>query len=90
MSVALFVATLGNGLVTGEVLAAKEGPACISFENRNNPAKDVGLLNGEYPYAEQCQSKSKDFDRICGYGVTTEEEAEISREFISNCAKQNQ
>ena len=39
LSVSLFMATLGNGLVTGEVLAEKPGPACISFENRNNPVK---------------------------------------------------
>ena len=60
----------------------------ISFENRNNRAKDVGLLSGEYPYAEECQSNGKDFYRHCGYGTTTEEEAELSRDFISNCTKQ--
>ncbi len=50
------MATLGNGLVTGEVLAEKPGPACKSFENRNNPVKPDNF-GGFTFYAEQCQMK---------------------------------
>lgn len=56
ISVALFMATLGNGLVvTNEVLAQKSGPSCKSFENRNNPVKPDSILGFEF-YEEHCQN----------------------------------
>ncbi len=49
MSVTLFMAKLGNGLVAGEVLVAKEDSAYQSFDNRNNPVKSTGLFGGIFP-----------------------------------------
>ena len=42
MSVTLFMATLGNGLVTSNVSAGKGRSGMISFENRNNRAEGRG------------------------------------------------
>jgi len=88
ISVALFMATLGNGLVvTSEVLAQKPGPSCKSFENRNNPVKPDSILGFEF-YSEKCQNMG---DTRCGYNVATEERAnDLGRPFLSECAKQNQ
>jgi len=47
------MATLSNGLNIGKVLDAKEGPACKSLDNRNDPVRDRGLFDGAFPYAEQ-------------------------------------
>lgn len=92
MGVSLFMGTLGSGLVSSEVSAEKVGPACKSFENRNNPAKDTGPFSEIYPYAEQCQSKGKNFDAVCSYGTTSEEDAkEFLRPFVADlCKKPNQ
>ncbi len=91
ISIALFMATLGNGLVIGKALADKVGPACKSFENRNNPIKDMGALSGDFPYAEECKSKGKNFDRSCAYGSTSEEDAKELRLFLGDiCKKPNQ
>ena len=90
MSVTLFMATLGNGIVTGEVLAAKEGPACKSFENRNNPIKSEGPLSGIFPYSEQCRTLTE-FPTTCGYATESEDLAElVLRPGLASCAKQNQ
>ena len=87
ISVALFIASWGNGVVTNEVLAVKEGPACNSFDNRNNPIKDVGPSSSLFPYAEECQSNGT----LCNYGTVTEENALNLREnYLAECAKQNQ
>ena len=87
MGIAMFVATLGNGLVTNEVLAQKPGPSCQSFDNRNNPVKPDNSL-GFDEYREICQNMGH---TACGYSVGTEEIAkDFGRPFLSGCAKQNQ
>ena len=81
------MATLGNGLVATEVLGAKPGPSCKSFENRNNPVKPDSFLGVEF-YEEHCQNMG---NTVCGYIAPTEELAnDLRQQFLAECAKQNQ
>jgi predicted lipoprotein with Yx(FWY)xxD motif len=92
ISLALLMATLGNGLVTGQAHAAKEGPSCNSFETRNNPVKDMGSFSDLYTFAEDCHSKGKNLDEHCAYGTNDEQLAkDFARPFIGEvCKKPNQ